>query len=78
MQKSFTPAHNKTEGNGNHHLLFKTLNKYRNGLSATYISSETVNFLLPLALLALITLRPLAVAILSLKPCLLRRFLFDG
>jgi hypothetical protein len=42
------------------------------------ISSETVSLFLPLALLRASTLRPLAVDILSLKPCLLRLFLFDG
>jgi hypothetical protein len=40
--------------------------------------SETVRRFLPLALRLAKTLRPLAVDILSLKPCLLRRFLFDG
>jgi hypothetical protein len=42
------------------------------------ISSETVRRLRPLALRLANTLRPLAVDILSLKPCLLRRFLFEG
>lgn len=41
-------------------------------------SSETVSFFLPLALRAARTLRPFAVAILSLKPCLFFLFLFDG
>jgi hypothetical protein len=42
------------------------------------ISSDTVSLFLPFALLRASTLRPLAVDILSLKPCLLRLFLFDG
>ena len=41
-------------------------------------SSETVSFFLPLARRAAKTLRPLAVAILSLNPCLFLRLLFDG
>jgi len=42
------------------------------------ISSDTVSFFRPFALLRANTLRPLAVAILSLKPCLFLRFVFDG
>ncbi len=42
------------------------------------ISSETVSLFLPLALRLDNTLRPLAVDILSLKPCLLRLFVFEG
>jgi hypothetical protein len=42
------------------------------------ISSDTVNLFLPLALRLDNTLRPLAVDILSLNPCLLRLFLFEG
>ncbi len=41
-------------------------------------SLETVSFLRPLALLDAKTLRPLAVAILALKPCLFLLFLFEG
>jgi hypothetical protein len=41
-------------------------------------SSETLNFFLPFARRAFSTLRPLAVDILSLKPCLFFLFLFDG
>ena len=41
-------------------------------------SSETVNFFLPLARRAANTLRPLAVDILSLKPCLCLRLVLDG
>ncbi len=41
-------------------------------------SSDTVNLCLPFALLALKTLLPLAVAILSLKPCLFFLFLREG
>ncbi len=44
----------------------------------TIFSSDTVSFFLPFALLAESTLRPLAVDILSLNPCLLTLFLFDG
>ncbi len=51
------------------------------GYMADYLcfaSSETVNFFLPLALRAARTLRPLADAILSLKPCLFLLFRCDG
>ena len=41
-------------------------------------SSETVNFFLPFARRDFNTLRPFAVDILSLKPCLFFLFLFDG
>ena len=41
-------------------------------------SSETVSFLRPLARRAANTLRPLAVAILSRKPCLFFLFLLEG
>ena len=41
-------------------------------------SSETLNFFLPLALLLAKTALPLAVDILSLKPCLFLLFLLDG
>lgn len=41
-------------------------------------SSETVSFFLPLALREASTLRPLAVDILSRKPCLFFLFLFEG
>jgi len=41
-------------------------------------SSETDNLTLPLALLLANTDLPLAEAILSLNPCLLRRFLLEG
>lgn len=41
-------------------------------------SEETVNLCLPFALLALITLLPLAEDILSLKPCLFFLFLREG
>lgn len=42
------------------------------------ISSDTVSFLRPLARLRDNTFLPLALAILSLKPCLFLRFLLDG
>jgi len=42
------------------------------------LSSDTVSFFLPLALRAANTLRPLAVDILSLKPCLCLRLVFEG
>jgi hypothetical protein len=42
------------------------------------IASETVRFFLPLLLLAAITLLPLGVDILSLKPCLFLLFLLEG
>lgn len=41
-------------------------------------SSETVSFLRPFALRDASTLRPLAVAILSRKPCLFFLFLLEG
>jgi len=41
-------------------------------------SSETVSFFLPRARRLARTLRPLAVAILERKPCLLALFLFEG
>lgn len=42
------------------------------------LSSEVVNFFLPLALRDANTARPLTVDIRLRKPCLLVRFLFDG
>lgn len=42
------------------------------------ISSETVSLFLPFARRLDKTLRPLGVDILSLNPCLLRLFLFEG
>ena len=42
------------------------------------LSSDTVSFFLPLALRAASTLRPLAVDILSLNPCLCLRLVFEG
>ncbi len=50
------------------------VNHYFFGLGA----EDTLKFFLPLALLLANTLRPLADAILSLKPCLFLLFLFDG
>jgi len=50
-------------------------------LFITYLcvfSSDTVNFFLPLALRDANTLRPLALAILSRKPCLFFLFFTDG
>ncbi|GEM_PF-1700899 len=41
-------------------------------------SEETVSFFLPLALRRANTLRPFAVAIRSLKPCLFLLFLLEG
>ena len=41
-------------------------------------AEETLKFFLPLALLLDNTLRPVALAIRSLKPCLFLLFLFDG
>ena len=58
-------------------VAFVTLNEKETASENQY-SSETVSFFLPLALLRAKTLRPLAVDILSLKPCLFLRFLFDG
>ena len=46
--------------------------------SLSSVSSETVSFFRPLALLADSTLRPFAVDILSRKPCLFFLFLFEG
>jgi hypothetical protein len=42
------------------------------------VSSETVSFFLPFFLREANTLRPFAEAILSRKPCLFLRFLFEG
>jgi hypothetical protein len=42
------------------------------------LSSEVVNFFLPLALRDANTARPFAVDIRLRKPCLFVRFLFDG
>lgn len=46
--------------------------------AVNYLSSETVSLCLPWALRAAKTLLPLAVAILSLKPCLFTLFLREG
>ena len=53
------------------------LNKVAYAFTPLY-SSETVSFFLPLARRAANTLRPLAVAILSRKPCLFFLFLLEG
>lgn len=42
------------------------------------LSSDTVSFFLPFALLEERTLRPSAVSIRFLNPCLFARFLLDG
>lgn len=42
------------------------------------LSSETLSFTRPFALLRANTLRPFLEAILLLNPCLLERFLLDG
>jgi hypothetical protein len=42
------------------------------------LSSDTVSFFLPFALRAASTLRPFAVDILSRKPCLCLRLVFEG
>jgi hypothetical protein len=56
-----------------------TLNSYKNFNYPLSLSSvDTVSFFLPFALRADRTLLPLAVDILSLKPCLLALFLLDG
>jgi len=51
--------------------------KHENYFLSLY-SSETVSFFLPVALLFARTLRPLAVDILSRKPCLFFLFVFEG
>jgi hypothetical protein len=66
-----------------HYLLFKRIEPdIRYIQNPDYFlsdcSSDTVSFFLPLALLAARTLRPLAVDILSRKPCLFFLFLVDG
>jgi hypothetical protein len=48
------------------------------GYALCLASSETVNFLRPFARRAASTRRPLAVDILSRKPCLFRRLRLDG
>lgn len=50
----------------------------KTGLYQPVYSSETVNFFLPLALLEANTFLPLAVDILSRKPCLFFLFLLEG
>lgn len=61
-------------------VLFKDTFKYFGGYYYPFSlsSEETVSFFLPFALRAANTLLPLAVDILSLKPCLLALFLLDG
>ena len=54
------------------------VNQVKNYYSLSNFSSDTVNFFLPLALLAASTLRPFAVAMRSRKPCLFFLFLLDG
>jgi hypothetical protein len=54
------------------------VNQVKKYYSLSNFSSETVNFFLPLALLAANTLRPFAVAMRSRKPCLFFLFLFEG
>ena len=56
----------------------KFLNSIRKIYFSPNFSSETVSFFLPLALLDASTLRPLAEAILSRKPCLFFLLRFDG
>ena len=55
-------------------ILLTIVNHYFFGLD----SDETDNFFLPLARRAARTFRPLAEAILSLKPCLFLLFLLEG
>tara|TARA_B110000008_G_scaffold186443_1_gene185273 strand:- start:6992 stop:7183 length:192 start_codon:yes stop_codon:yes gene_type:complete len=55
-------------------MLLTIVNHYFFGLD----SDETETFFLPFALLRANTFRPLAEAILSMKPCLFLLFLFDG
>jgi len=52
--------------------------KQRAGYALCLDSSETDNFFRPLALLFANTLRPLAVDMRSLNPCLFFLFRFDG
>ena len=54
------------------------VNQVKKYYSLSNFSSDTVNFFLPLALLAANTLRPFAVAMRSRKPCLFFLFLLDG
>lgn len=51
---------------------------YRRDQRLCLLSSETLSFFLPLALLLAITALPLAVAILERKPCLFLLFLCEG
>lgn len=67
----------KQKGDNEHYLLVYYCPKKGIYLLSRF-SSETVNFLRPLALLCASTLRPFLVAILALKPCLLALFLLDG
>ncbi len=63
-------------------LIYPLLNIFSRECSDTYrlssFSSDTVNFLRPLARLVAKTLRPFFVAILDLNPCLFVLFLLDG
>jgi len=64
------------DGEAFNYLIFK-FNHFKIDYLCVF-SSETVNFFLPLALREAKTLRPLADAILSRKPCLLTLFFRDG
>jgi hypothetical protein len=65
----------KAKKNSRFHCL---LHKYFDYQAVNVYSSETVSFFLPFALRAAKTRRPFADDILSRKPCLFLRFLFDG
>jgi hypothetical protein len=59
-------------------LLFPTIIPSRADYFLPRLSSDTVSFFLPFALRAASTRRPFAVDILSRKPCLCLRLVFEG
>jgi hypothetical protein len=68
----------KIQKKEDHCLLFPTIIPLRSDYFLPRLSSETVSFLRPFALRAASTLRPFAVDILSRKPCLCLRLVFEG
>lgn len=71
MQNYLTPDRN-------YRIKIKIYEQIANYYLLCSFSSETVSFFLPLLLRAESTLLPLAVDILSRKPCLLRLFRVEG
>jgi hypothetical protein len=69
---------NSSYRNKNDRRVFTMLPDKRFYLCFKVLSSETVSLFLPFLLREANTLRPLAEAILSRKPCLFFLFLFEG